>query len=113
MLFRLGEIIAWVEGAGTLARRAAAAQAGTLPEKSERRFTPEGLAAVSRVFAREAAAKLAADGMRWAMGADGVSAADRPAFEVALGLSALHELQAGLVDDMDRVAKALYANVDA
>lgn len=113
VLFRLGEIIAWVEGAGALARRAAAARAGTLPEKSDRRFAPDGLAAVSRVFAREAAAKLAAEGMRWAVGADGVSAVDRPAFEVALRLPALHELQAGLVDDMDRVAKALYENVNA
>jgi alkylation response protein AidB-like acyl-CoA dehydrogenase len=113
VLFRLGELIAWVEGAGALARRAAAAGAGTLPEKAGRRFSAEGLAAVSRVFAREAAARLAAEGMRWAVGADGVSPGDRPAFEAALGLGALHDLQAGLVDDMDRVAKALYENLDA
>lgn len=113
VLFRLGELIAWVEGAGALARRAAAAQAGTLPEKADRRLSGEGLAAVSRVFAREAASKLAAEGMRWAIGAGGVSTAERPAFEAALGLTALNELQAGLMDDMDRVAKSLYDNLDA
>jgi alkylation response protein AidB-like acyl-CoA dehydrogenase len=113
VLFRLGELIAWVEGAGALARRAAAARAGTLPEKADRRFSPDGLASVSRVFAREAAAKLGAEGIRWAIGADGVPAGERAAFESALGLAALHGLQAGLVDDMDRVAKALYENLDA
>jgi alkylation response protein AidB-like acyl-CoA dehydrogenase len=112
VLFRLGELIAWVEGAAALARRAAAAAAGTLPEKADRRVKPEALAAISRVFAREAAAKLAAEGMRWAVGADGVPAADRPAYEAALGLAALHEAQAGLVEDMDRVAHALYANLE-
>ena len=113
VLFRLGELIAWVEGAGALARRAAAAQAGTLPEKSDRRLRPEGLATVSRVFAREAAAKVAAEGVRWAIGADGVPDGERGAFQAALGLDALHALQAGLVEDMDRVAKALYETLDA
>jgi alkylation response protein AidB-like acyl-CoA dehydrogenase len=113
VLFRLGELIARVEGAGALARRAAAAVAGALPEKAGVRLAPEGLAAASRVFARETAARLAGEGMRWAIGADGVSPAERPAFEQALGLAALHEAQAGLVEDMDRVAQALYASIEA
>jgi len=112
VLFRLGALIAQVEGAGALARRAAAAAAGKLPDKADARFATEGLAAISRVYAREAAANLAAEGMRWAVGADGVTAADRPAFEAALGLAALHEAQGGLVDDMDRVAHALYQTVE-
>ena len=36
-----------------------------------------------------------------------------PHLEAALGLAALNELQAGLVEDMDRVAKALYENLEA
>jgi alkylation response protein AidB-like acyl-CoA dehydrogenase len=112
VLFRLGELIAWVEGSAALARRASASLAGILPEKSDRRFTPEALAAVSRVFAREAAAKVASEGMRWAVGADGVPTSERATFEAALNLPVLHEVQAGLVSDMDLVAAALYEAVD-
>jgi alkylation response protein AidB-like acyl-CoA dehydrogenase len=112
VLFRIGELIACVEGAGALARRAAAAVAGDLPEKADGRFSADALACVSRVFARETAAKIAAEGMRWALGADGVDASERPAFEAAMGLASLHEAQAGLIDDMDGVAKALYDALD-
>jgi alkylation response protein AidB-like acyl-CoA dehydrogenase len=112
VLFRLGELIAWVEGAAALARRASASLAGTLPEKSDGRFPPVTLAVVSRVFAREAAARVASEGMRWAVGADGVPASERATFEAALNLSALHEAQAGLVSDMDLVATALYEAVE-
>jgi alkylation response protein AidB-like acyl-CoA dehydrogenase len=113
VLFRLGELVAHVEGAAALARRAAAAAAGRLPDKAEVRLAPEGLAAVSRVYAREAAAKMAAEGMRWVIGADGVDAGERAAFEAAMGLAALHEAQAGLVDDMGRVAHALYETLES
>ncbi len=113
VLFRLGELIARVEGAGALARRAADALAGKLPEKGGGRLAPEGLAAASRVNARDTAARLAGEGMRWAIGAGGVGPAERAAFEQALGLAALHEAQAGLIEDMDRVAGALYQSVEA
>ncbi|GMV05080.1 MAG: hypothetical protein AMXMBFR53_13600 [Gemmatimonadota bacterium] len=109
VLFRVGELIAWVEGAGALARRAAAAAAGTLPEKADRRLSPETLAAASRVYAREAAAKVASEGLRWALGADGVPPDEQAAFEQALDVVSLYGAQAGLVEDMDRVATALYA----
>lgn len=112
VLFRLGELIAAVEGAGALSRRAAAALAGTLPDKADGRLRPETLAAVSRIFARETAAKVAAEGMRWAVGADGVPAAERAAFETSLGTAALWDAQAGMVDDMDRVSADLYAAVE-
>ncbi len=70
VLLRLGELIAWAECAGSLARRAAASAAdGTLPEKADRRFEPAALAAISRVFAREAALKVAEEGVRWLRGA--------------------------------------------
>ncbi|MCG6957560.1 MAG: acyl-CoA dehydrogenase family protein [Gemmatimonadetes bacterium] len=112
MLFRLGELIAWVEGAGAFARRAAAALAGTLAEKSDRRISPEGLAAMSRVFAREAGAKVDAEGMRWTVGAAGVGPGETAAFAATMGHDGLVAAQAGLMDDMDKVAEALYASVE-
>ena len=41
-------------------------------------------------------------------GADGVADADLAGFAEALGLDAIHRAQGGLVEDMDRVADALY-----
>jgi len=113
VLFRLGELIARVEGAGALARRADAALGGTLSQKAGVRLDALGLAAASRVYARETAAAVASEGLRWAIGADGVPPGEREAFERALGVAALRDAQAGLVEDMDRVAAALYARVEA
>src|ERR1019366_3700800 len=59
ILLRLGELIAYAESAGSLARRAALMAEGKLNEKANRRFDASGLAAISRVFAREAALKVA------------------------------------------------------
>ncbi len=107
MLLRLGELIAYAECAGSFAARAAAALDGALSPKADHRFDPATLAAMSRVFAREAAHKVAFDGLRWVAGAGGAAAAGGP-FETSLGLSAVSAAQAGLVADMDRVADALY-----
>jgi alkylation response protein AidB-like acyl-CoA dehydrogenase len=112
VLFRLGELIAWVEGAGALARRAARARANGLSGKSDKRLDADALAAAARIFAREAAAKVAGEGIRIAMGADGVTPAERPDFERVLGLSALHDAQAGLIADADALAGALYAGIE-
>jgi alkylation response protein AidB-like acyl-CoA dehydrogenase len=106
VLLRLGELIAHAEGAGTFAARAAAAFDGTLPPKGDHRFDPAGLAAMSRVFARLAAHKVAHDGLRWVIGAG--PSADLASFEAGLGLDAVRAAQAGLVADMDSVADALY-----
>jgi alkylation response protein AidB-like acyl-CoA dehydrogenase len=103
VLLRLGELISYAECAGALARRAAASSAGTLPEKSDSRFGAAALAAISRVFAREAAMKVAEEGLRWVAGAG--SGADLAA---ALPLDRVRAAQAGLLADMDRVADALY-----
>jgi len=111
ILFRLGEWIAYAECAGSLCRRAALMAEGKLNEKANRRFDSAGLAALSRMFAREAALKVGEEGLRWINGAGGVSAADMPAFEASLGLSAIHRAQAGLVSDMDYVADVLYGRV--
>jgi alkylation response protein AidB-like acyl-CoA dehydrogenase len=108
VLFTLGRLIAQVEAAGALARRAARAAAGLSYEKAEPRFDAEALAAMSRVFAREASLRTALDGIAIAVGADGVPVAERAAFAEALRFTAVQQAQAGLLEDMDRVANALY-----
>jgi len=105
ILLRLGELIAYAESAGSLARRAALMAEGKLNEKANLRFDAAGLAAVSRVFAREAALKVGEEGLRWVIGAGG--AID----EAELGLSAIHRAQAGLIADMDYVSDVLYGRV--
>jgi alkylation response protein AidB-like acyl-CoA dehydrogenase len=109
ILLRLGEWIAYAESAGSLARRAARLAEGKLHEKANRRFDATALAALSRVFAREAAVKVAEEGMRWMCGAGAMSDAEIAAFETSLQLSAVHRAQRGLMSDMDFIADVLYA----
>jgi alkylation response protein AidB-like acyl-CoA dehydrogenase len=109
ILLRIGEWIAYAECAGTLARRAALLAENKLNEKANRRFDASALAAVSRIFAREAALKVAEEGLRWVCGAGGVTDAEMPAFEASLQLPAVHRAQSGLISDMDFVADVLYA----
>ena len=108
ILLRLGELIAYAESAGCLARRAARLEEGKLHEKANGRFDAAALAAISRIFAREAALKVAEEGLRWICGADGISEADLAGFESSLGLPAIHRAQASLISDMDFVADVLY-----
>ena len=108
VLLRLGEAIAGAECAASFARRAAAAAREELPVKADRRFAPKALAALSRIFAREAALGVAGAGLRWVLGADGVEASQVAAFEEALGLAAIHRAQTGLLADMNTVADAVY-----
>jgi alkylation response protein AidB-like acyl-CoA dehydrogenase len=108
ILLRLGELIAVAECAGSLSSRAARLADEKLNEKANHRFDATALAALSRTFAREAALKVAEEGLRWIRGADGVSEADLPAFETSLGLPAIHRAQAGLISDMDYIADVLY-----
>src|SRR5438270_953432 len=111
ILLRLGELIAYAECAGSLARRAALTANNKLNEKANRRFDANALAAISRIYAREAALKVGEEGVRWIIGAGGVSNTDLPAFETTLGLPAIHQAQAGLISDMDYVADILYNRV--
>ncbi len=111
ILLRLGELIAYAECAGSLARRAALLAENKLNEKASRRFDAAGLAAISRIFVREAALKVGEEGLRWVVGAGGVSASEVPAFETAIGLPAIHRAQAGLISDLDQVADVLYSRV--
>ncbi|MBT8494852.1 MAG: acyl-CoA dehydrogenase, partial [Deltaproteobacteria bacterium] len=96
VLFRIGELVAYAESAAALARRAARVELGAQSSKSDRRFDAPQLAALSRVFAREAAQKVATEGARWIPGAS------------AAGLDKVLAAQAGLLEDMDHVADALY-----
>jgi alkylation response protein AidB-like acyl-CoA dehydrogenase len=109
VLLRLGELAAIAEGSGSLARRAAAALDGRLPEKADRRFPPEALAAASRVYAREAALAVSQGALRWIGGAGGAAGDDWGRLEGALRLGAIHRAQAENLADMDCVAGALYA----
>jgi alkylation response protein AidB-like acyl-CoA dehydrogenase len=108
ILLRLGELIAYAECAGSLSRRAALTAENKLNEKSNRRLDATALAALARIFAREAALKVAEEGLRWIAGAGGVSAAQMAAFETSLGLPAIHRAQVGLISDMDYIADVLY-----
>jgi alkylation response protein AidB-like acyl-CoA dehydrogenase len=108
ILLRLGELISYAECAGSLARRAALMAENKLHEKANRRFDATTLAAISRIFAREAALKVANDGLRWVIGADGISAAELTGFTDKVGIAAVHRAQSGLIADMDLVADALY-----
>ncbi len=104
VLLRMGELVAQAECAGAFARRAARAADGSANPKTDARFSPDTLAALSRVFARGALMKVAAGGAQWAAAAPGASG------EAALGagLDAAVRAQAGLIEDMDRVADAIY-----
>jgi alkylation response protein AidB-like acyl-CoA dehydrogenase len=108
VLLRLGELIAWAECAASLARRASAAADGILSPKADTRFAPNTLAAISRVFAREAAFTVAEQGARWVRGA-AAPGTDLTAFETELQLDVVRAAQSGLVADMDHIADALYA----
>ncbi|MGD0161972.1 MAG: acyl-CoA dehydrogenase family protein [Candidatus Sulfotelmatobacter sp.] len=108
ILLRLGELIAYAECAGSLSRRAARSAEGELNEKANRRFDAAALAALSRIFAREAALKVAEDGLRWIIGAGGVSDGEIMGFETSLRLPAIHRAQSGLISDLDYIADVLY-----
>ncbi len=108
VLLRLGELIAYAECAGCSARRAARAAEGKLHEKASQRFDAAGLAAISRVFAREAALKVAEDGLKLIIGTGAVSESEIPQLETNVAVPAVHRAQAGLIADMDYIADVLY-----
>ena len=111
ILFRIGEWVAYAECAFVLARRAALAAEGRLHEKADTRFDAAALAAISRIFAREAAIKVVQEGVKCIAGAGAVTDEEMPLFEAALSMNAIHRAQKGLVEDMDYVADVLYNRV--
>ena len=109
VLFRLGELVANVECAGSLARRAAAAANGTMVAKANRRFDADALAVISRIFAREAAMKAGEEGMRWVIGSADPALGLSATLPTTLRLDAIRAAQAGLVSDMTALRDVLYA----
>jgi alkylation response protein AidB-like acyl-CoA dehydrogenase len=97
VLFRLGELVAQAEGAAVFAERAAKAPTTAIP------LPPATLAAMSRVFAREAAARVAFDGARWAVAAGQTD----PGFLRSIDWSEVLAAQAGAIEDMDVIAGSL------
>jgi hypothetical protein len=61
---------------------------------------------MSRVYARDAALRVAEDGFRWVCGVENVTDIDD--FENKLNLPAIHRAQVGVTTDMDYVADVLY-----
>ncbi len=97
LLFRLGELIAHAEGAAIFSERVASFPSEASPLNLEARQ------ALARIYARQAALKVAAEGLQWAVGAGQTD----PDFQAALGLPAIYAAQAGLLADMDCAAGLL------
>ena len=97
VLFRLGELICQAEGAAIFAQRVATAPTTAIA------LPPTTLAAMSRVFAREAAARVAFEGARWAMAAGQTDPNLLQSFDWAGVLAG----QAGGIEDMDLIAGSL------
>jgi alkylation response protein AidB-like acyl-CoA dehydrogenase len=97
VLFRLGELVAQAEGAAIFAERAARKPTTVIP------FPPATIAAMSRVFAREAVARVAFEGARWAVAAGQTD----PDFLRTIDLAASLAGQAGGIEDMDVIAGSL------
>jgi alkylation response protein AidB-like acyl-CoA dehydrogenase len=109
VLFRLGELIAHVEGAASLARRAARAAQGTLNAKAHARFNPEALAALSRIAARNVAIKLVGEGFRWIGSL--IPESEIANIEKNSYVSQIYRSQSGLIQDMDYVADVIYERI--
>jgi alkylation response protein AidB-like acyl-CoA dehydrogenase len=97
VLFRLGELIAYAETAAVFAERVV-----DKPTEAIALDVPTRQA-LSRIFGREAALKVATDGLRWAIGAGQTD----PALAQSLDLPGIYQAQEGLVADMDFAAGQL------
>ena len=98
VLFRLGELIALGETAAIFAQYA------STPSKAIA-LGAETRLAMARIHAREAALKIATDGLAWAIGAGQTD----PQLANTIGLPAIYAAQAGRIEDMNRVAADLLA----
>ena len=97
VLFRLGELIAYAETAAIFSERVKSHPTRAIP------LDQTTLQAMARVHAREAAMRVAADGLRWAVGAGQTD----PDLARTLHFEAVAKAQAGLVEDMDQIAREL------
>ena len=108
VLLRLGELIAYAECAEALSRRAGRAADGALSPKSDSRFDAAGVAVLARVFARDAALRVAWAGLRLVRGAAGADDARDPDLETALRIHDIVGAEAGGIADMDAAADTVY-----
>jgi alkylation response protein AidB-like acyl-CoA dehydrogenase len=108
VLLRLGELIAYAECAEALSRRAARAADGALSPKADPRFYAAGLAVLARVFARDAALRVAWSGLRLVRGAGGAEDDKLPELEAALQIHDIVAAEAGGIQDMDAAADFVY-----
>ncbi len=98
VLFRLGELAMQAETAANLSKAAAGTGRGPRP-------SPEVHRAMARLYARESAANVAHEGLKWLRGCD--LKEEVSSLERALLAREIHEAQAGLMADLDLVGKAL------
>ena len=63
---------------------------------------------MARVFAREAALQVAAEGEKLVVGGGGIPQGGLAEFETAANLPEIRDRMRGLVTDMDRVADIVY-----
>jgi alkylation response protein AidB-like acyl-CoA dehydrogenase len=108
VLLRLGELVTYAECAEALCRRAARAADGALNPKADPRFDAAGLEVLARVFARDAARRVAWDGLGLVRGAGGAGDDRLPELEAALRLHEVAAAEAGGIADMDAVADVIY-----
>jgi alkylation response protein AidB-like acyl-CoA dehydrogenase len=99
VLFRLGELIAWAETAAVFSDRVTEHPTAAIT------LAPETEKAMARIYARDAALKVASDGLRIVAGAIPPSGSADLANQ--LGLPEIFASQAGLLGDMDAVALKL------
>ena len=108
VLLRIGELIAYAECAEALCRRAARAANGTLNPKADHRFDATGLAVLARVFARDAALRVATEGLRLVQGSAKPGEIRLPELEKALRTQEIAAAQANGMADMDTAADIIY-----
>ncbi len=97
VLFRLGELVAYAETAALFAERVVQKPTAAIPLDVPTRQ------ALSRIHGREAALKVATDGLRWTIGAG----QSDPDLAHSLNLPAIYQAQTGLIADMDFAAEKL------
>ncbi len=97
VLFRLGELIAYAETAAIFSERVQ-----SHPTEAIKLDVPTRQA-MARIHGRDAALKVATDGLRWAIG---VGQSD-PNLADSLNLPGIYQAQTGLIDDMNFVRDQL------
>ncbi len=97
ILFRLGEWIAYAETAAIFAERVRSHPTEAIPLDIATRQT------LSRIHGRDAALRVATEGLRWVIGAGQTD----PNLAAGLNLPAIYAAQQGLVEDMDSAAAQL------